>query len=791
MSAVDPDRPAALDAIGAELRRTATRDAAGGTAVGRARRLRRPLVLLPALLLPAAAVAAVVGGGAIEAPRTADVPRESQVVAGSVRVSSLRVADPAGGPPWTIRTARSAGGQRCSTVGQVDGRRFGIVGLDGRFRTLADGIVDACADAAGPGPWLAGARTLAGAAGRPGVTLVSALLPERPAGAVVRTAGGTRATPAATDDGGALLAVVPGDAAELRPELVARRAGGGTLRIPFVRTRETLVAGPRSRWRLEASGTPRRRACVQLVEDVPESGSATPARIPTACGDLRAAPAGFAVRRLARGPATPDASQRGLEVPWDPREPSVVAVWGVADARVAEVVLEGAPGGPRTVVPERTAIRIPDGVGSRVVPADERPGVPRAFAFVLDGRIDPASLVVRLRLRDGRTLVRRGSTATVDVEGRTLAYGPQPPDRAARRRARTPRPAPATPRWHAVPGTDRTLRAADPAGGDPWVLRVRSAVDRRDRRGTCVLVLRRAPDGALRLAQGEDTPARRPGPATVGDCRLPSEVGRRGVVLSRVALRDARTDHPTPTSIAVYGFAAPGATALRLLDRDGPASTHPVATDGAFLVVRRASALAGRDLGWQSLDAAGRVRPGSPGLRTRVLPDLTARLSARAPDPDGLPAWGVVAGRRGENCAATGQVAGDAVGVVQPARGLFFEYSRAPCGGAGRPEELARNVVTARTTALPAALWPTTRDATAVARTARRTLPGRTLVVLYARPDVRRIRLRTSRDLRTLVPRGPGRVAIAVYDGQLEGDLGLEATLADGRTWREDRPLGG
>lgn len=831
MSAPDPtpDRPAALEAIGAELRRTAARDAtrpgAGrfGT-VGRPRaagrgRLRRPLILLPALLVPAAAVAAVVGGGAIDAPRKADVPREAQVVASTVRVSSIRVVDPAGGPPWTLRTARSAGGQRCLTVGQVDGDRFGIVGLDGRFRTLAAGIVDACADASGPGPWLAGARTLAGAENRPAVTVVGALFPGPAGDATVETAGGGPATEAprsatrtagatttgtasgrtpaarksraATDGDGALLAVLPGDAAVLRPVIVTPRAGGGTQRTPLVRSQDTLIAGPRSRWRVESSGTPRSRACVQLVEDVPETGATQPALIPPTCGDLRASPAGFAVRRFARGAVTRDATERRNRFGWDPREPSVVAVWGVADDRVADVTLEGAPGGPRTVLPTRTAIRIPDGIGSRVVPAADRPTVPRAFAFVVDGRTDPAALVVRLRLRDGRALVRRGSTATVDTDGRPLAYGPQPPFRAPRTPAPAHPPAPATPRWRAVPGTDRTLRAVDPTGGDPWLLRVRSAVDRRGRRGFCVLVLRRTPGGVVRRAEGEDGPARAPAPGTVGDCRLPREVGRRGLVLTRVALRGARTDHPSTTSIAVYGFAAPGAKALRLLARDGRPSTHPVAADGAFLVVRPASALHARDLGWENLDAAGRVRPGSPGLRRAMRPDDTARLSARAPDPDGLPPWGVFAGARGENCAATGQIAGDAVGVISPARGLFFEYSRQPCGGDGRPEELARNVVTARTTALPASLWPTTREATAAARVARRTLPGRTVVVLHARSDVRRIRLRTSRDVRTLVPRGPGHVALAVYDGRLEGDLGLEATLADGRTWRADRPRGG
>lgn len=259
-------RPAALDAIGGELRRTAARDAARSAPRRWWSRGRRPLVVLVALAVPSAAVAAVVQRSDVPAPRPADVPRESQVVAASVAVSALRVPDPAGGYPWTVRTARSLGGQRCITIGQIDDdERFGIVGRDGRFRTLADGIVDACADADGPGPWISGARTLAGTTDRPAVTVVSALFAAPVRNATVTTSDGP-ATPARSDDASrTLLAVLPAD--DNGPMTIrARYASGDTVRVPIGRSALTLAAGDQpGRWRFEADTSRTRRVLCAAV----------------------------------------------------------------------------------------------------------------------------------------------------------------------------------------------------------------------------------------------------------------------------------------------------------------------------------------------------------------------------------------------------------------------------------------------------------------------------------------------------------------------------------------------
>lgn len=67
---------------------------------------------------------------------------------GTSRVSDLRAPDPDGGLPWSVRVGRSRDGLVCIGVGQVEGRGFGIRGLDGRFRSTPAIGNDAC----GPAP---------------------------------------------------------------------------------------------------------------------------------------------------------------------------------------------------------------------------------------------------------------------------------------------------------------------------------------------------------------------------------------------------------------------------------------------------------------------------------------------------------------------------------------------------------------------------------------------------------------------------------------------------------------
>jgi hypothetical protein len=94
---------------------------------------RRPLVL-------AAAIALVIGGGALAATGTIRIGRAYDpdpnarpvpstgggVLSGAVRTLGLRVADPAGGPPWTLRVFRSSRGGDCVQLGQIADGRVGV-----------------------------------------------------------------------------------------------------------------------------------------------------------------------------------------------------------------------------------------------------------------------------------------------------------------------------------------------------------------------------------------------------------------------------------------------------------------------------------------------------------------------------------------------------------------------------------------------------------------------------------------------------------------------------------------
>ena len=129
----------------------------------RRRRPARTLVLaaMLALLIAAAAAAAtvvVLRASVIQVPGSAEVPREQTQVPGTVRLSAARLKDPAGGPPWTVRVARSPTGLVCTTIGQLRDGVFGIVGLDGVFRRIPIAIVDHCSS----NPWWGDDRVVTG-----------------------------------------------------------------------------------------------------------------------------------------------------------------------------------------------------------------------------------------------------------------------------------------------------------------------------------------------------------------------------------------------------------------------------------------------------------------------------------------------------------------------------------------------------------------------------------------------------------------------------------------------------
>lgn len=65
--------------------------------------------------------------------------------ASTVRLASVRSADPDGGPAWGVRVGRAERGLVCLAAGQVEGGRIGLVGLDGVFRADRPRDADDCA----------------------------------------------------------------------------------------------------------------------------------------------------------------------------------------------------------------------------------------------------------------------------------------------------------------------------------------------------------------------------------------------------------------------------------------------------------------------------------------------------------------------------------------------------------------------------------------------------------------------------------------------------------------------
>ncbi|HTE62937.1 MAG TPA: hypothetical protein VK631_21465, partial [Solirubrobacteraceae bacterium] len=131
-----------------------------------ARRPRSALVapLSAGLALGCAAAAAAatylaVAASGIAPVRDSALPPEQRVAPGSAQLLDLRAADPdPGADPWGMRLSRSQAVLLCGTVGQVADGTLGVVGLDGRFRSLPDANADACGEEVPGGVSLLGTR---------------------------------------------------------------------------------------------------------------------------------------------------------------------------------------------------------------------------------------------------------------------------------------------------------------------------------------------------------------------------------------------------------------------------------------------------------------------------------------------------------------------------------------------------------------------------------------------------------------------------------------------------------
>ncbi len=367
------------------------------------RRRLRALLVAPvlALLLGASAAAGtlvVLRGSPVPAPAARDGGPAQTPAPGTTRLADASAADPADGPGWALRVARSRTGLVCATVGQVLDGDFGLVGLDGRFRPFAERIVDGCS-APRPGDvTLLGARVFDAERAQDVRTVVSGVAGGAALREVVVDAAGRR-TPVPVADDGTFLAALRGYPEDLAVRVTLRFAGGRERTQPFGVSAFVVPdpAGGRA-WRAEAFGfgvrpgaAPNPRSCVAFR---PAREAPSPATSPAACGILRGGRRRtgvfFAVRRITPGTGGVPVDLDG-EGDWG-EHPARTAVWGQAGDDVEQVEVEG-PGVPRRDVP--------------VAPS-------RAFLAVLPPAVHPAGLTVTVRSRGGRVARYRGSTNLVD-----------------------------------------------------------------------------------------------------------------------------------------------------------------------------------------------------------------------------------------------------------------------------------------------------------------------------------------------------------------------------------------
>jgi hypothetical protein len=296
-------------------------------------------------------------------------------------------------PPWTLRVARSTTGLVCTTAGQVVGGRFGLVGLDGHFRTFGERTVNGCGEVGRDRP-LIGARVFDADRPQDVRTLVNGVGGDDLREVVVTTADAApRSVP--VGDGGVFVAALARYPEDRAVEVRLRWEDGRVASFPLGKGDGIVVdplGGPA--WKSQGYGlSGDRRTCVGFAP-AREFGLAVS---PNACGVLGGSmrhPRGyfFAIRRLEPGRET---SRFGRL--WDGRgnwsdQPPRTAVWGAAGSDVERIEIDGAHGG-RTRLPVT---------------------VMRTFLAVFPPDVDPADLAVRVVRADGRIEERRGDANLVD-----------------------------------------------------------------------------------------------------------------------------------------------------------------------------------------------------------------------------------------------------------------------------------------------------------------------------------------------------------------------------------------
>jgi hypothetical protein len=779
------ERPlAVLDALGGEFRRLGEppRPRAGLTP----RTLLLALVLVLLLAGVAAAAILIARGAPLPAPPAVDLQSSGVPLPATVRLAGLDAPDPdPSEPPWDIRLSRTRAGETCTAVGQVLGGQFGIVGLDHVFRALPLGGVDACGVDAPDGPVLAGARVFVGTSTQGARTVVNGVAGPDARSVTVYGPGGARALRLGPQ--GSFLTVYPGYVEEVRPRVVVVTRDGATHTVAFAQSSAFEVADPDGGSPWEGSGEadlgPGAYPDENCAQASQELGRANPSRpgsplTPEVCGRLGRHPLFVLMRRFVPG------SGEHTGYPWG-NNPARTLVYGAAAPRVASLTLSGAG-------------------ASRRLAIDPHGGV---FLAVLDGHVDPRSLTLTARLRDGRAVSYRRSANLLEPPS-TPVDGPASTTSRPLREPPVPAYRPPLPAKQALPappdvplpGTVReTLRAKDPAGGPEWALRSWQGLPnpRADfgggfhpKRMVCLQV------GVL--ARGrlvEPRPGSTPLPLRVGreygvggGCTQPSDLARFGPLAETVSyVDDPYAYAPRPLRTVVSGLLRRDATHPVLLGAGAP---RPLAldTNHAFLAV-----LPGRY--WDaplriSVRLDGRTivtRAGQEGRPGRGVPTTP---QSRAPDPDGGAPWGFAAGS--DSSRAYGRIVEGRFATIDAQSGALRYGVQGWSSGGNGPTKQKPQPVRFETEGGPEYdLSGELATALPAPEIERRTLPGRTIVTGTAEADVASVTLVTPRDVRTLRPSGPEHTFIVVYDGQFfRGALTATVALRDGHTVTEPVPDG-